>query len=119
MEYGPERSSSLVIAARIFWKKALKHKILEEKMRNGKTSSNCFFLTLKWSNKETFIGLSSFCRAIDNKIQEMQKISGSLCNSAYEGSITNLGHDKQCEEKKVELDLKTLNKIFKGMIIIS
>ena len=55
LEFGPEISSSIAGAAKVFWKKSLKADIIDQKMANAKIPSNYHFLVPKRTNKEIFV----------------------------------------------------------------
>ena len=66
LEFGREIPSSMAGAAKFFWEQLLKADIIDQKMANTKIPSNCPFLVPKHTNKEIFVTLLGFHRAVDN-----------------------------------------------------
>ena len=72
-DFGPEISSSIAGAAKIFWHKPLKDDAFNIKLKSALTPSNCTFLEPPRSNREIWTTLSGPMRSTDAKLQEIQK----------------------------------------------
>jgi len=59
---GPEISSSVACAAKVFWQKQMKEDVLKKKMEQASIPSNCTFLIPKKVNVEIWKLLSSYNR---------------------------------------------------------
>lgn len=95
---GPEISSSVACAAKVFWQKRLKGEAFKRKIDEAATPSNCGFLLPKRTNTEIWKTLSSYHRTTDIKMQEIQsthaasvtmmlRASSDLVESARETNV--------------------------------
>ena len=71
---GPEITSSIVGAAKIFWSRPLKQESLKKKLDLAAIPSNCEFFISKKVNPEIWSKMGTFNRSTDFKLQHAQSI---------------------------------------------
>ena len=74
VEVGPELSSSMASATKIFWEKSLNEGKLKSKIESGKLPANCGFVKTKRCNTEVWVILGDRIPSQDCKLQEIQKL---------------------------------------------
>ena len=76
--FGPEISSTIAGASKIFWQKELSEERLKKTMESAKMPSNCKFLAVKQVNREIWTSTSPDIRTRDYSLQEVQKTHGAM-----------------------------------------
>ena len=74
VEVGPEISSSMASATKVFWEKPLSEDRLKSKIESDKLPANCGFIKTKQCNIEVWVTLGDQVHSQDCKLQEVQKL---------------------------------------------
>ena len=74
VEVGPEVSSSMASATKIFWEKSLSEDKLKSKIESGKLPANSGFIKTKRCTTEVWVTLGDQIRSLDYKLQKVQKL---------------------------------------------
>ena len=72
-EFGPEISSTIAGAAKVFWQKKMSEERLTKTLDVSKVPNNCKFLAVKKANKEIWSCTSPDIRTRDFSLQKMQE----------------------------------------------
>ena len=107
---GPEITSSIAGAAKIFWQKCLKEDVLKKKLECAALPSNCPCLVPKKTNPEVWAKMGNFNRTVDYKLQEAQNIHSASVTMLLRAasSLTEIYRNKSMptEIKEVMDNLK-------------
>ena len=105
---GPEVSSSIASAAKIFWHRPLKHEALQKKIEESEIPSNCGYLIPKRVNPEIWTKMGVFNRSTDSKLQEAQRSHSAGTTKMLRAASSLTGMFKENMPKEVREALTDL-----------
>ena len=89
-DFGPEISSTIAGAAKVFWQKKMSEERATKTLDVSKVPNNCKFLAVKKTNKEIWSYTSPDIRTSDFSLQKMQE-THSFMTSTIMQAINELG----------------------------
>lgn len=105
---GPEITSSIAGAAKIFWSRPLKQESLKKKLEQAVIPSNCEFLMSKKVNSEIWTKMGTFNRSTDFKLQHAQSIHSAATTKMLRAASTLTGLFKEKMPKEIKEALTEL-----------
>ena len=84
--FGPEISSSLAGASKIFWTKSLSDEKTKKVMESSKIPNNCQFMAVKLVNKEIWTVTASDIRTKDWALQKIQSTHNNMTSNVLQAS---------------------------------
>ena len=99
---GPEITSSIAGAAKIFWSRPLKQESLKKKLDLAAIPSSCEFLVSKKVNPEIWSKMGTFNRSTDFKLQHAQSIHAAATTKMLRAASTLTGLFKEKMPREIK-----------------
>ena len=83
-DFGPEISSTIAGAAKVFWQKNMSEETLTKTLESSKMPNNCKFLAVKKVNKEIWTCTSPDIMTRDLSLQKMQETHAFMTSTVMQ-----------------------------------
>ena len=116
-EFGPEVSSHIACAAKIFWTSSLSDQDIQDRISNAKPPSNCRFLKVKQCNKPIFVHAAPNVRTNDCLYQDTQQAHCALTSLILKatGEIRQL----KTKDKSLAGPIATISETLKDCLLMA